>query len=196
MKLTQLFLESEQDVEKQISSQLGVEAKILKIPNKQWRSEVIVDHVRNTLGHNKIIVFSCGNAARALKEQGLDVISGGPAGKCDFVPEKWYSPEEIAQKWPDRFDATSGHLSSEMMQKIGRRFRMGIGPLKEDNIIIPTGSGETIYCLNLAYPGKNFIALYDEDNPATKYEEANPFNRKVRDIATMFLRTSKGTKLI
>jgi hypothetical protein len=196
VKLAQLFLESEQDVERQISRQLGVEAKILRIPNKQWRSEVIADYVRNVLGHNKVIVFSCGNAARALKEQGLDVISGGPPGKCDFVPDKWYSPEEIAQKWPDRFDATSGHLTQEMMQRIAQRFKSGIGPVKPDNVIIPTGSGETIFCLKLAYPDKNFIALYDEDDPATKFEESNPFNRKVRDIATMFLRTSEGTKLI
>ncbi|MGV9103408.1 MAG: hypothetical protein ACOC3C_04765 [Candidatus Thorarchaeota archaeon] len=192
IKKLERILTPSQEIEDQIGELLGIDVKYLRIPNKKWRSEVIADYVRNELKTNKIIIFSCGNAADALEEQGLDVLSGGPKGRCDFVPDKWYTPEEIAQKWPDRFDATSGHLSELLMQRIAARFKKGIGRIEEDNIVIPTGSGETIYCLKLAYPDKKFIALYSENDPATKYEDDNPFNQRVQDVAIRLINTDRG----
>jgi hypothetical protein len=170
---------------------IGEPVEFLRIPNKQWRSEVIAKHVRKNLGSDKVIIFSCGNAARALEDQGLDVLSGGPQN-CSFVPEKWYTPEEVRENWPDRFDATSGHLSKGMMKQIARKFRQEIRHLEADHVIVPSGSGETIYCLNLAFPDKNFIALYDEDDPATLYDEQNPFNRRVQRVALTLMRSGSN----
>lgn len=195
MRLRHIYESLDQpSLEQQVSEVIGTPARLLRIPNKKWRSEVIADYVRKQ-GSDKVIVFSCGNAAKALVDQGLDVISGGPQG-CTFVPEKWYTPEEVAAKWPDRFDATSGHLSEKLMGMIARRFKAGVGSLRDENIIIPTGSGETVYCLKMAYPRVNFIALYDEDDPATKFDAENPFNAKVQQVALPLLRSGSGISQI
>lgn len=151
---------------------------MLTFPNKQIRAAVIAGYVR-AYGQNRVVCFSCGNASRALKEIGLEVIDVSSQG--DLMPRDWWTPEKIAKVWPDSFDATSGHLPLFLMQRIGEHFRTHLGPLHEPAYEVPTGSGETILCLKFAYPDKRFIAVYNLDD-ATHFEPSAPLNPVVRAL--------------
>ena len=47
----------------------------------------------------------------------------------------------------------------------------------------PTASGETIVCLAWVYPHCRFAAVYDDDAPATCYDNEAPLNALVRAVA-------------
>ena len=140
--------------------------KLLKIDNKRIRSEVIKKYLNNK-NYKGVVCFSCGNATRELKKVGLNVIDISPKG--DLIPNRWYKPSEVTETFVSYFDATSGHLSIELMQLIGEAFKKELGDIPNTNYVA-TGSGETITCLKLAYPDKDFIAVYNL-NDATKYED-------------------------
>jgi hypothetical protein len=92
--------------------------------------------------------------------------------------EKWWTQAEIHRTWPDLFDATSGHLSVPLMGDIAKAFRLQLGELPMARYAVPSGSGETICCLRVAYPLLDFEALYDDLKPETqRYPNAplNPF---------------------
>jgi hypothetical protein len=150
----------------------------LTFPNKQIRAAVIAGYVR-AYGQNRVVCFSCGNASRALKEVGLDVIDISSRG--DLMPREWWTPERIAKVWPGYFDATSGHLPLFLMQRIGDHFRAHLGQLHEACYEVPTGSGETILCLRFAYPDRRFVAVYNLDE-ATQFEPSAPLNPVVRAL--------------
>jgi hypothetical protein len=64
----------------------------LRFPHKQIRSRVIKDYVR-AAGYRGVVVFSCGNSATALREQGLEVVEVGDKG--DLKAGKWWTQAEI-----------------------------------------------------------------------------------------------------
>ena len=151
-------------------------------PNKKIRSGIIEAYCRQA-NISGVVCFSCGNASRALMATGLDVIDVSPSGS--LLPNKWWSPAEIKKAWPNRFDATSGHLSLLLMLKIANEFKVfydNVAATKEEFIRVPTGSGETIFCLHLAFPYKKFVAVYNM-NDSTKYESKAPLNEIVKQIA-------------
>jgi hypothetical protein len=150
----------------------------LRFPNKKLRAKVIADYVRHA-GYRGVVVFTCGNAAAALRESGLEVVEIGPRG--DLKTEKWWNPSEIHRLHPDLFDATSGHLPACLMVEIGRAFREHLGDLPAGCYAVPTGSGETIMCLRAAYPDPaiNFCAMYDNARPETERDPQNPLNKFV-----------------
>lgn len=130
----------------------------------------------------KYVCFSCGNTSSALKQLGLDVLDISPNG--DLVPNRWFTMQEIQDIFPQYFDATCGHLSIELMNKLSNIYR---GAYREklfnyDKIIVPTGSGETICCLSLAFPDKKFIARYNID-ASTEYHKEAPLNKLVEQLA-------------
>mgnify|MGYP001585153445 FL=1 len=45
--------------------------------------------------------------------------------------------------------------------------------------VIPTGSGETILCLQIAYPSCSFVAEYDSRSLSTTFSESAPLNKWV-----------------
>lgn len=149
------------------------EGELLKFPHKMIRSGVI----RKYIGGNrdKVVCFSCGNAARALANEGLDVLHIGEEGV--LTPNKWFSQREIAYWFGDYFDGTSGHLSVELMQIIGEAYKEFLGDLPE-LVYLPTGSGETLVCLKMAYPNTDFVAVYNLGKE-TEYNENAPLNRLV-----------------
>jgi hypothetical protein len=51
-----------------------------------------------------------------------------------------------------------------------------------DVVYVPSGSGETLVCLKLAYPEKKFIAVYNLD-AATEYSPRCPLNDFVKVMA-------------
>ncbi len=149
-----------------------MEVKLLKLENKKIRARVIKKYIED-LGYKGVVCFSCGNATRELKNIGLNVIDISPSG--DFEALHWFTPKQVKQYFPEHFDATSGHLSIELMQLIGAEFKKELGENLPQTNYIATGSGETIVCLKLAYPDKDFIAVYNL-NDATKYEPEATLN--------------------
>jgi len=140
---------------------------------KTIRANVIYEYVMEA-GYRGVVCFSCGNAAKALRDAGLFVVEISPVGKLHAGA--WWQPEEIRKVWPDLFDATSGHLPVPLMVRIGNEFRKHLGELTTgEEYKVPTGSGETILCLRWAYPLCSFKPVYNLD-ASTKYNEEAPLN--------------------
>ena len=157
---------------------------LLIFPHKQLRAAIIKEYLARSR-YNKVVCFSCGNAVKALKEAGVDTLYIGDNG--DFKPSKWFTPSDINYIFPEYFDATSGHLSIEIMLAIAESYKNYLGELNDDIIYVPTGSGETVFCLKLAYPQKKFVAVYNL-NDATRYDEENPFNKIVEIICEQIVK--------
>lgn len=155
----------------------------VRFDNKKIRAEVIKEYLQGKK-YDGVVCFSCWNATRELKNVGLNVVDISPNG--DFIPNKWFKPSEVKQVFPTYFDATSGHLPMEVMQLIGEAFRLELGSLPYEPLYVPTGSGETIVELKLAFPDHEFIAVYNLNN-ATKYEEEATLNTLVKIIAKKVL---------
>jgi hypothetical protein len=146
----------------------------IRFPHKQIRSRVIKDYV-DAAGYRGVVVFSCGNSAAALREQGLEVVEIGPSG--ELKTGKWWTQAEIHRAWPDLFDATSGHLSVPLMCDIAKAFKAHLGGLPvAERYTVPTGSGETICCLRVAYPLLDFVPTYDNGKPETEWHPDAPLN--------------------
>lgn len=151
------------------------ENKLLVIPAKAIRARVIADYCRDA-GYRGVVCFSCGNASRELKKlvYTVDISDIG-----ELRPGAWWTAAQIHKCWPDLLDATSGHLAVELMLLISQAFRDYLGELEDIDIRMPTGSGETILCLKMAYPDKTFIPVRNIDRP-TMYEPKAPLNRLCR----------------
>ena len=151
---------------------------LLVFKHKKIRAQVIKNFL-NGKDYKGVVCFSCGNASRELKSVGLNVIDISPNG--DLKPNKWYEPSKIREIFNNYFDGTSGHLSTELMILVAQAYKRTLGNLPNINYV-PTGSGETIMCLKLAYPEKEFIAVYNI-NSATEYNESANLNDYVKMIA-------------
>ena len=146
---------------------------LLTFPHKKIRSKVIKEYIKGD--YDKIVCFSCGNAARALEEENLDVLHIGEEGV--LTPNVWFSIKDIRHFFDSYFDGTSGHLSIDLMQMIGEAYKDYLGELP-DHVYLPTGSGETLVCLKMAYPNTDFIAVYNIGKE-TEYSEYAPLNKLV-----------------
>lgn len=151
---------------------------MLIFPNKKIRAEVIKKYLQRQ-NKNKVVCFSCGNASKELKKQGLDVLDISPYGK--LIANDWFTSGEIAELFPERFNATSGYLPFDLMIEIGLEFKNYLGELK-GVVNVPCGSGETLLCLSLVYDNE-FVACYDNSNSATIYDKENPLNCIIQRIA-------------
>lgn len=157
-------------------------AQVLRFPNKKLRSHAIAVHVREGR-YNGVVVFTCGNAANALRREllaGLDVIEIGPRGVLNTG--KWWSPSDIHNTFPSLFDATSGHLQLPLLVQVAAEFKAYLygehfDPTK--TWFVPTGSGETILALHIAFPETKFIAVYDNTHPETTRDPQAPLNQIV-----------------
>ncbi len=144
-----------------------------------------VDNYMRSAGYRRAVCFSCGNAAEALRRSGVDVLEVGPRGR--LLPGGWWSCGEIRRAWPEYFDATSGHLPVALMTAIGAELVDGIGSVfPGEEVIVPSGSGETLVCLALAYrrgEGPRLVAEYDCGRPETMYDPEAPLAPLVRALA-------------
>jgi len=124
-------------------------------------------------GYRGCVCFSCGNASRALLDAGLYVVDVSRHGMLDA--RMWWTPEEIHRAWPDLFDATPGHLPAPLMVSLAEAYRKELGEMEQvEQYVVPTGSGETVLCLRIAYPGLLFVAQYDDSSPSTRFCETAP----------------------
>lgn len=163
-------------------------------PFKQWRAFCILEWMRRA-GKRGCVCFSCGNASAAIKQQSLPetvVIDISPTGVMQ--PNRWWSSWEIAQAWPDLFDATSGHLPMPLMVSIGQFYRGTLSSTIEmpRQVFLPSGSGETLVCLAMAYPEVKWIAEYDNNVPATTFNEEAPLNALVKVLADVHIIERRG----
>lgn len=123
---------------------------------KKIRAEVIKEYL-NAIGQNKCVCFTCGNASRYLREQGVEVVEV-------INPDRWWEFSEI-QAYYKLFDATSGHLPIPLMVEIAKRLKTAIKRPRFK--YVACGSGETYICLRLAFPFYHFIPVYNIDKPTT-----------------------------
>lgn len=146
---------------------------------KQLRAQVIHRYMRDA-DIAKAVCFTCGNAGRALLDARVDVLNVGP--RQDIEARRWFTPDEIRAVWPDRFDATPGHLPLHLLTRIAGRMRT-TWPTPTGTTTVPTGSGETIVCTRLAWPAAHLVAAYDNRRPETTYSPKAPLNDLVRIVA-------------
>ena len=142
---------------------------ILTSPTKALRARIIREHLHAAGRPPDVVCFTCGNAADALRAEGLHVIEVGPRGP--LTPTEWWTPEQIARAFPYRFDATSGHLPLPLMARLAEALLRHHGHL-EGRYLVPTGSGETLVALRLAYPLATFVPLHS-DHPAISLADAS-----------------------
>lgn len=146
---------------------------------KRIRAKVIARYMKRN-GFERCVCFSCGNACDALIAEGLDCIAIAP--ERDLRAERWWTLEEIRKTFPTAFDATSGHLPVDVLLDVADEFRSEFASLFCDGseYIVPTGSGETIVCLKLAFPQTSFRAEWERGVPALEPEQLAPLFRVVQ----------------
>lgn len=153
--------------------------EVLRFPAKRLRAKPIAMYIRKA-GYPGVVTFTCGHAADALREAllplGFHVLEVGACGVLQT--DTWWTPAEIHAGFPHLFDATSGHLPVPLMYEIAQEFRTyfgNIGGHLTDNkqYVVPSGSGETILCLRMAYPHAAFMAAYDNAKPETTRDIEN-----------------------
>ena len=145
--------------------------------NKVLRANEIKRYVQAS-EYSGVVCFSSGNASAALRNVGLDVVGVGPADSLSA--NGWWTEAEIHRVWPDRLDATSGHLPLSLMHRIASAYKIGLERAKigPGPYIVPTGSGETILCLSMAYPRTELVAAYNVGQ-GTEYCKAAPLTALV-----------------
>lgn len=154
----------------------------LTFPAKQLRAGVIASWC-GAARVKHVVCFTCGNAASALRATGLDtVLEIGPRG--ELLAGTWWDQATIARYFPGYFDATSGHLPSELMNQLAVTYFNHLAQdLTEAAYDVPTGSGETLVALALAFPHKEFHAVYSSKDASCAYSPRAPLNALVRRLA-------------
>lgn len=117
------------------------------------------------------------------------MIDVSPTGQ--LLPVGWWSPAEIRRIFDTSFDATSGHLPLSLMVDIAAAFHQYLGDLPKEEYVIPTGSGETIICLRIAYPKKRFIAVYNIGQ-GTEYDARSPLTPVVAALFPVVIHPKGG----
>jgi hypothetical protein len=151
---------------------------LFSFDNKRLRSIAIAYYMRDN-GYDKAVCFSCGNASRELRKAGVDVLDISPTG--DLQALRWFTIGEVHRHFPTHFDATSGHLPMDCMKDVAWWYKSELRNIP-DAINLPTGSGETLVCLKMAFPESRITAVYDLDD-ATRYEKGAPLNPLVLAMA-------------
>jgi len=169
---------------------------MLRAPFKKWRAKVVASHVLGIPRYaSRIVVFSSGLPARELEalNAGFHILDISVNGML-APTERWWTPEEIMNTWPDHFDATPGHLPAYLMVRLARHYRAALDAreewrdaLAEVPVEVPTGSGETIVCLRWAYPDRSFKPVYGVDGleRATEYHPGAPLNLAASGFLTI-----------
>lgn len=152
--------------------------KLYRFPNKAYRAQAIKEYMLQA-GYEKAVCFSCGNASKALKAAGIETLDISPSG--DLKANRWFTQAEIARQFPSYFDATSGHLPAQCLNMVAAVFKAMLTSIP-DEIYLPTGSGETLVALKLAFPETCIHAVYNLDS-ATQYDSECVLNELVEQLA-------------
>ena len=148
---------------------------------KKLRSSVIAQHVIAG-GYRGAVCFSCGNASAALAATGIYTVGISPTDALQT--DKWWGMGQIHKAWPDLFDATSGHLPIPLLVEVAAVFAAHIKTANPQflavgrdgiPVYLPTGSGETLVCLALAFPKINWRPEYNCGR-GTEFDARSPMN--------------------
>lgn len=150
---------------------------------KKVRAAVIRRHLQ-AVGSSSCVCFTCGNAAAALRAEGLEVVEVGRGAKADLVPARWFTYTKVASTFRGIFDATCGHLPLPLIIEIAQQLAAEMGDLERGIYAVPSGSGETILCLSIAYPRCQFVAEYGTGG-ATEYQKNGPLNTLVARLCAV-----------
>lgn len=121
-----------------------------------------------------IVCLTCGNAAVTLRMNcDGEILELGPGVNAVMKPNKWLRPHEVAQMFPNHFDATSGHLPFWMLVILAGSLREKESKylVGEDKILVPSGSGESAVIAKLAFPRCTVIAQFDNSKPSTTFNQ-------------------------
>ena len=150
----------------------------LDIPERKvLRASLIRDFVLGA-GLRRVVCFSCGNASAALLDAfagtAVEVLPVTPDGP--LAPVDWFEPEAVRRWFPGCFDATSGHLPAPLILAIAERLALDYYLRDGETYEVPTGSGETLLALRMAWPTVRFVASFGSD-AATRYDPRCPLAR-------------------
>ena len=149
----------------------------VNILEKQIRAQVIREYME-AIGQTKAVIFTCGNAAKYLRELGVPILAIGE--NEELKPQKSFTHEEIAKQFPSHFNASSGDIPLFLISEIGNRLRTQLGDTFTGGKI-NVGSSETLLALTIAYPElKEKIEPFRNGQPENQYNEhatLNPFMR-------------------
>lgn len=155
---------------------------ILDFQAKYLRSIEILYYIGSD---KKVVCFTCGNASKNLTQLGLDVLEIGKNGA--LIPNHWFTQQEIAETFPNYFDATPGHLPMDLMLRIASSYKRELQDRLDENeeYDVHCGSGETLVCLKLAFPKIKFNAVYNVPglSAETEYNSEAPLNKLVELLA-------------
>lgn len=126
---------------------------------KQLRAAWIAAYCKRA-GYAGVTCLTCGTTGIALieacRKEGLEC-------RVFSNPQRWWGNAEfIEYNGTQFFDATSGHIPLFIICALGEVYREYLGEISDDEIVVPTGSGETALSLRVAYPNKTIIAQYGE----------------------------------
>jgi hypothetical protein len=152
--------------------------RTLNILHKKIRAKVICNYLVG-LHTNRCVCFTSGTAADELRKIDLQVVAVGDTQKLNT--KTWWRYNEIAHTF-GLFDATAGHLPLPMLVEIAGIMKIKLKQLPPE-VILATGSGETLVCLKMAFPDTKFTAVYNLD-AHTEYNDAAPLNGLVRLLAS------------
>ena len=150
----------------------------LKFDFKRERARLIYDFLHTGFSTPKVVLLTCGNAAQACREHAMDVVELGGGPCADLAPNQWMKPGHVARLFPDRFDATSGHLPLWMLIELAKTMRvknpdaLALSDFDEkEEIYVPSGSGESAVITALAFPALRVVACFDDSQPATTWND-------------------------
>ncbi|MAF43229.1 MAG: hypothetical protein CMI54_03540 [Parcubacteria group bacterium] len=140
--------------------------EFIKLENKVIRSYVI----KNYLGDNKCFCFSCGNASKALRDVGVNVIGISPYDKLNAV--RYIEPKEGYDMF-NCFNATSGCLPLFLISQIADKYCAYLHDevfRNDHTIYVPVGSGETLFAMSFLFPVSRMVGVTSKKIPAIKFE--------------------------
>lgn len=155
---------------------------------KAVRAEVIRTHCKSA-GYDGCVCFSSGNSSRALRSLGLYTIDISPTGQ--LTANGWWPVDHVHRAWPHLFDATSGHLPLPLMVELARVYQASLRPI-EPTYAVPTGSGETILALKIAFPDIKWVAHYSTGIKGAYYDSRSPLNMVVAALFPFIRQDHEG----
>jgi hypothetical protein len=135
--------------------------RTIYLPNKKIRAKLI----KKYLNKDKCFCFSCGNAIRELRKAKVNVI--GVSKKDLISANREISPFEAKELF-GCFDATSGNLPLSLLPLLAEEIKKFIPKecLKgNDKVVVPVGSGETIFALMWLFQADRLLGVYGDYSP-------------------------------
>lgn len=148
--------------------------RICLLPNKEIRAAVI----KNYYGDQRLYCFSSGNATKALKEAGANVISidhDSPIVASRFVD--WHEADHIF----NAINVTSGCLPGHLMEALAKSYFDFLEIDEGAKILVPVGSGETLIALSYYFK----VQGYTGTDECIKLE-MTPLEKMIRQNFTIF----------